>query len=187
MRELKESITRSIVECYANFAVAIAEGSSSGKKMDRAFRSIMKKGQKAVASAKTRREASRIKDKVADKLAPVVARGAAKQQDSEGRASSKMQALKMADDEGQDLKQVAAEIPSGGNDATQRAGRQLNMTRKGQAGARISGRVINRAQNEPTNIHREVAMDKEHSTEKKRRNRAATERFERIKRKARWN
>jgi hypothetical protein len=184
---MRELIENSIISCYLKIADAIAEGSSSGAKMNRAFKSIMKKGKKAVASARTSRDADRIKDKVADKLAPVVARGAAKQQDSEGRASSKMQALKMADDEGQDLNKIAAEIPSGKNDSTQRAGRQLNMTRKGQAGARISGRVINRAQNEPTNIHREVAMDKEHSTEKKRRNRAATERFERIKRKARWN
>jgi len=184
---MREQIENSIISCYLKIADAIAEGSSSQAKMNRAFKSIMKKGKKAVASARTSRDADRVKDKVADKLAPVVARGAAKQQDSEGRATSKMQALKMADAEGQDLKQVAAEIPTGGSDATGRAGRQLKMVRKGQPGARRVGRIINRAQNEPTNIHREVAMDKEHSTETKRRARAAAERSERNKRRASRN
>ena len=76
---MREQIENSIISCYLKIADAIAEGSSSQAKMNRAFKSIMKKGKKAVASARTSRDADRVKDKVADKLAPVVARGAAKQ------------------------------------------------------------------------------------------------------------
>lgn len=184
---MRELIENSIISSYLKIAGAIAEGSSSRAKMGRAFRSIMRKADRAVASAKTPEEAAKVKDKAAAKLAPVAMRGEYKERDSEGRARGKLRAAQRAEDEGQDVEKVIAEIPSGKTDSTQRAGRQLKMTRKGQAGARTSGRVINRAQQYPTNVQRDASMHNQREAEKKRRARAAAERSERIKRRASLN
>ena len=175
MRELKESITRSIVECYANFAVAIAEGSMSIKRLERKAKAIAKRTRKE--KAKANREGRPVDAAKADaagfkKARPYLVKREYKKRDRKARILGKAEVLAKGAAATGDAKGIARQIPTGGNDATQEAGRYLlGKNREGFKNARVVGRAINRAQSQEFNFQRKEVMDQEDKADKERRSR----------------
>ena len=172
---MRELIENSIISCYLKFAGAIAEGSMSVKRQERKLLSIAKRTRKEMDKANREgRPVDAAKANAAgfEKAKPHIVKRQYKKKDSKARSLGKAEVLARGAAATGDPKGIAKQIPTGGNDATQQAGRYLlGKNRKGVKNARVVGRAINRAQSQDFNFQRKEAMDQEEKADKERRTR----------------
>jgi hypothetical protein len=172
--KVRESVETSVIDCYLKFAGAIAEGSMSPARQMRKVRSMAKRTGAEIHRAEREGrhvDAAKANQKGFNKAKPHLMRVAYKKKESEDRNDKKADIFAAGSVATGDVEGIAKQIPTGGQDATQTAGRKVAKKRRGVKGAVQVGRAINRAQSKAFNFERKAAMDKEAKAETERRNR----------------